>query len=249
MKTPIIITDVTRMRGKRVCIAGYNSHLQCIRPICDEGIQEDWLYIGTKPVVRPFSEIELELLEPRHEPPHTEDYWYDPAYKRAIRLLTPCQRNELLQRTKAASVSSIFGTNVHHDNGFFVSEGTGLRSLGTIQIKTIVQVVYNYAFDRWDYRISFYDQQDGFYSLRITDLTFRYYVDHLYTHNGGEPEEISQKITGLFKKDLVFLRIGLARGWDRFPDRCYLQITGIYTFPDYVFGKSFADFAPYKEGR
>jgi hypothetical protein len=28
----------------------------------------------------------------------------------------------------------------------------------------------------------------------------------------------------------VFLRVGLARGWDRHPDRCYLQITGVYGF-------------------
>ncbi|MGI6627904.1 MAG: hypothetical protein ACOX4K_06115 [Bacillota bacterium] len=43
--------------------------------------------------------------------------------------------------------------------------------------------------------------------------------------------------------DHVFFRIGLARGWSRYPDRCYLQITGVYTFPDYLDGKCFADFA------
>lgn len=42
----------------------------------------------------------------------------------------------------------------------------------------------------------------------------------------------------------VYLRIGLARGWDKLPDRCYLQITGIYTFPDYLGGREFVDFAP-----
>jgi hypothetical protein len=40
----------------------------------------------------------------------------------------------------------------------------------------------------------------------------------------------------------LYLRIGLARGWDEQPDRCYLQITGIYTFPDYLAGKTFDDF-------
>ena len=36
----------------------------------------------------------------------------------------------------------------------------------------------------------------------------------------------------------------LARGWQKFPERCYLQITGVYTFPDYLEGKIFTDFAP-----
>lgn len=28
----------------------------------------------------------------------------------------------------------------------------------------------------------------------------------------------------------IYLRIGLARGWVKHPDRCYLQITGVYGF-------------------
>jgi len=40
----------------------------------------------------------------------------------------------------------------------------------------------------------------------------------------------------------VYLRIGLARHWKRFPDRCFLQITGVYSFPDYLGGRCHADF-------
>jgi hypothetical protein len=39
-------------------------------------------------------------------------------------------------------------------------------------------------------------------------------------------------------------KIGLARGWDEHPARCYLQITGVYTFPDFLKSKTFADFVP-----
>ena len=39
-------------------------------------------------------------------------------------------------------------------------------------------------------------------------------------------------------------RIGLSRGWAKFPDRCFLQVNGVYTFPDYLQGKTFAEFAP-----
>ena len=49
-------------------------------------------------------------------------------------------------------------------------------------------------------------------------------------------------LTRLFNERTTFLRIGLARHWGKFPDRCYLQITGIYSFPDYLDGRTFADF-------
>jgi hypothetical protein len=32
------------------------------------------------------------------------------------------------------------------------------------------------------------------------------------------------------KEQTVYLRVGLARGWDRQPDRCYLQVTGVYGY-------------------
>ena len=40
------------------------------------------------------------------------------------------------------------------------------------------------------------------------------------------------------------LRIGLTRGWELHPDRCYLQVTAVHTFPDYLKGLTFAEFAP-----
>lgn len=46
----------------------------------------------------------------------------------------------------------------------------------------------------------------------------------------------------LAQRDLL-LRVGLARGWAEFPDRCYLQVTGVCTFPDYLDGRCFADLA------
>jgi ATP-dependent DNA helicase RecQ len=47
---------------------------------------------------------------------------------------------------------------------------------------------------------------------------------------------------------MVVLRIGLTRHWDAYPDRCFLQITGIHTFPDYLEGQTFADFATVQGG-
>ncbi len=55
------------------------------------------------------------------------------------------------------------------------------------------------------------------------------------------PDRIAAFVTERLVNSEVFLRIGLARGWKKYPDRCYLQITGVYVFPDYLHGRCFAD--------
>jgi len=63
------------------------------------------------------------------------------------------------------------------------------------------------------------------------DLAWHYYCDSL---RGPDVERrLLPKADPYLRSSKVYLRIGLARGWKEFPDRCYLQITGIYTFPDY----------------
>lgn len=60
------------------------------------------------------------------------------------------------------------------------------------------------------------------------------------------PTHIARDLTHLLQAREVFLHIGLARGWKEHPDRCYLQITGIYTFPDYLEGRTWR--IPEKKG-
>jgi len=78
----------------------------------------------------------------------------------------------------------------------------------------------------------------------VTDLAFRTYLDYLRDRHAVPPMSVAHRLTTILRKNPVFLRIGLARGWERHPDRCYLQITGVYSFPDYLSGRCFADFAP-----
>ncbi|PIZ26134.1 MAG: hypothetical protein COY47_02165 [Chloroflexi bacterium CG_4_10_14_0_8_um_filter_57_5] len=109
-----------------------------------------------------------------------------------------------------------------------------------------MKVIYEAGEDSpWDYRLHFVDRSNSFYRLKITDLTWHYYCDSL-RGQGREPTEISSELTSVLKSRDVFLRIGLARGWKKFPERCYLQITGIYTLPDYLEGKTFVDLSPQK---
>ena len=243
MKTQMVITDLTRMYRGRVCIAGYDKERRCIRPqLPPPGIPELSLELDGKAIIYPFAVIELDLLEPRPQPPHTEDINFDPYSVQYLRPAT--NREKVLSWSLYGNVGDIFEQPVQDDFGFYVLCGQGPRSLGTIRPKIITKVIYG-PDDRgnWDYRLQFVDQASGFYRLKIVDLTWHYYCDSLRGPD-SDPAAIAEKLTQILRGSQVYLRIGLARGWKEFPDRCYLQITGIYTFPDYLNGQTFLDLKP-----
>ena len=140
-------------------------------------------------------------------------------------------------------VQSIIGAEVHHEQGqgYFIHEGEGERSLGTVQVKVSGFSHREYA--NWDYRLFFEDFTIYSSVLDINPFFFRYYVDDLRVNQGVSPGRIISQISRTLKESDVYLRVGLARPtWELHPHCCHLQITGVYTFPDYLYGRSFADF-------
>lgn len=245
MKKSIVITDLTRMGDGRVCVAGYDEQGQCIRPVLPyRGIQESSLYVHGHPIIFPFAVVEYELTQPDPQPPHTEDYHYNPLSVKLIESKTETQRREVLELSLFQSVSRIFEQPILTDPGHYVMDGHGPRSLGTILPKQVIQVIFEpLAESKWDYRLKFTDGENATYRLAITDLAWRYFCDD-QRNKGTSPTNIISTLTHSLQSNTVYLRIGLARHWPKFPDRCFLQITGVYTFPDYLEGKNFADFAP-----
>ena len=178
------------------------------------------------------------------EPPHTEDWRFDPAPVRFVERLNKKQKRDTLDESLSGDVSGIFRVPIITDVGYYVMVGQGTCSLGTIRIKQMIKAVYEHTPDRgWRYRLQFTDQGGAFYSLPVSDLAWRYYND-AQREAGLAPEEISSALTAKLRSSEIYLRIGLARGWGQHPDRCYLQITGVYTFPDYLEGRTFADLKP-----
>lgn len=244
MYAPIVITDLTRMQGDHICVAGYMRNGTCVRPrFAHAPLTESWVWLKNQVVIRPFAEVELELHEPTPHPPHSEDYIVNPAYYRLCRHLKENDRLALLRKVEDADVASIFGAKIQVNDGWFVMSGQGTRSLGTV--KASVEKV-SYALrqnSRWDYRIAFKDGSGGLYRLAVTDLAFRCFIEYERQKLGKTPDSISAEMLGILRERDVYLRIGLARGWEKYPDRCHLQITGVHTFPDYLGGKCFADYA------
>ena len=253
-RVPIVVTDLTRMQGERVCLAGYRLDGDlaeppgCVRPIFAHGdLSERWLFDGDEAVVRPRTVVELDLLLARPDPPHVEDWHVHPRVRRRLRLMPDDEFGALLHRIEDGAVAAIFGAPILHDNGWYLPAGTGNRSLGTVRPAQVLAVSYAYREERrtWAYRLAFVDAAGEEYRLAVTDLAFRHYLDHLREHHGFSAGGAAGRLTSILRNaEAVYLRIGLTRGWERFPDRCFLQLTGVYTFPDYLAGRCYADFLP-----
>ena len=244
MITRLVITDLTRMQQGRVCIAGYDQRHHAVRPVLPPpGIPESALCEDGRPKIFPFALVEFDLQEADPQPPHTEDVRFAPDSTRLMRTIQ--SRETVLSWSIFPSVGAVFGQPVLTGPGYYVLDCQGERSLGTIQPQEIKEVSYTLGdeTDAWDYRISFIDSLAHTYRLKITDLSWQYYCHSLRgeTHDSAR---IAAELTQILRQRQVYLRIGLSRGWKKFPERCFLQVNAIYTFPDYLEGKTFADFAP-----
>lgn len=248
MERMLFITDVTRMRSPRVCVGCVDDQGCNVRPKFEWGpINEDWLYEDGKVVIRPFAVVIMDLIQPdpHLKAPHTEDWIVSQDVKRFRGLLTEAQRMRLFGRVSDLNVASIFGAEIQHNPGNYIRENEGNRSLGTVRIAQVNFVQYEQQINgNWGYHITFTDEAGAKYKLAVTDLAFHHYLDVLRTTQGystGKIGAVMQKC--LAEKDAVYLRIGLTRPtWAAHPHCCFLQINGVYSFPDYLEGRCFADF-------
>jgi hypothetical protein len=248
----IIITDVTRMSGDKVCVAGINHKGVCVRPLLTypNVIREADLYEGDTVIIRPRAVVNLFLEpEPKPELPHSEDHiWINPNMIEFLRKPDDHTWKGVLERTSFPTVSDIFEADIRKNK--MIAPGDGVRSLGTIRPASIEKFGYYHIqmgeYLSVKYQLSFTDQSGNeFSSIPVTDLSLRYYVDYLHSHGRMHPAKIRSLLENKFAKADVWLRIGLTRPFQKSEaDQkwCYIQVTGIYTFPDYLEGCCFDDF-------
>lgn len=242
MLAELTITDITRMGEGFICVAGVDPTGKTIRSIYEEKrIDQSWCCVDGHEI-RPFTRIMIKLETPRPMPPHTED-WYAGSEK--PRILSDCTSGEkldLLKKTCSKDVASIFGAEIQNivGQGTFIQSNTGLYSLGTVHARRVFGFQHRLFDGHWDYRLNFVDKNESRYRLKAVDLTFQTYVDHLRVCHRLSLDEVEAHVNDhIFAHHDIYLRVGLARGWANYPDRCYLQITGIFTFPDYLENLSF----------
>ncbi len=230
----ITITDLSRMKGDRVCIFGLDDKGTPIRPTLRFGIKKRHLLDGNNNlIVKPFARIKLNLL--RHHPqyPHSEDYVINPHMKpELVRNLTPEESESFLNENLYSAVDKIFGAPIHDYR--FLRNGEGKRSLGTIKADRILFFNYFLRDDGKDqYRIKFDDASGFTYDLPVTDCAFTNYCNNLKNIKECSIQSILRKLPDSLNKKRVYLRVGLTR---EFQNVHWLQVSGIHTFPDYKNG-------------
>lgn len=243
IKRELLITDVTHMQGEKVCIVGIDHHGTAIRPILPPpGIFQSRLLLPTG-VIRPRAVIEAHFKPKKkvHQP-HIEDMDWDILQNtRITRVVDDSTWQNALEKTTFDTVESIFETKIKSKKS--IQLGAGVRSIGTIKVKSIEYLKYE-VLDREEgekhgYRLSFRDSSDAYYyDISIADLNFRYFFHH-FIQDSNHITASAIRLQERLKKTECYLRIGLTREWS---GSHWLQVNGIYTFPDYAKGMCFMDY-------
>ena len=250
MEQEIIVTDLTRMGDGHVCVAGITHKGIIVRLIVAyPGIMIENLLLDDHRVIQPRAVLKVNI-EPKAdcEPPHTEDHkWLRPGRTQWLRLADEATWKGVLKRTTSPSVAEIFGSGLQKNRK--IDPGSGERSLGTIKAFQIMRFYCGpdtRKEEEFACRLDFSDGDDTpFFKIPVTDLAVNSYVGYLLKQGGLDFDDVAEKLTVSLRRKEAYLRLGLTRRYitkTGGESWCYLQVNGIYTFPDYLEGKCFADF-------
>jgi len=221
----IIITDLTHFDNKDfVCTAGISTDTgQCIRPMPYLPIKDcEHLKILPGAILSGEFEPPADI-----SPPHTEDRNHKQL--KYLRSCSPEQFKELLDNSLAESVSDGFGIQLAFKQKHIPVEHDLAHSIITIKIPSQNATIIEDSYKQGRIRFNFTDNdRERYWFWPITDLGFyKYALKHI-----AEIEAINDFI---HEQDELYLRIGLTRAYTSPDGRhgYWLQINGIYTFPDY----------------
>lgn len=244
MEKSLVITDLTHMSEDMVCTAGVDRNGTCIRPVAEGGVRLHNLYYHGELVVHPRALVSFDLSPAETEPPHTEDALADFSTATRKEVCNDSQWEEILSRISLLAVADVF--DGHLEEGRRVQPGAPTRSLGTVEGARIERIHVDDTWDRRQYRADFVDGAGVRYEgWPVNDLAFRHMMQASIAELGDERAAAYHAKRLLAQSsDRLFLRIGLARPNQvgNHPLACWTQITGIHTIPDYLDGKTFADF-------
>ena len=217
----VLITDVTRMSGNQVCVAGIDvENKVMVRPLTPDGLNWDegeWVKEG-------FYEVG-NLVSFRSAPagnaayPHAnEDY--------RVSFVTPVEKASLIDlysacvETSDNSADSIFNGQLV-DNKYVIANSI-CRSLGCILVNRDDLRVSDYY---GKVQISYRDACGRWYNFPVTELWTKKHGD-----SAVAAPALENRLNGC--NGAVVLRIGLARAWDGGsqafdPKRCYVQVNGL----------------------
>lgn len=223
----IIITDLTRFsRQDIVCIAGINPTTnECIRPMP---------YLPTSECHR-LNILPGAILDGNFTPrPCTDPHTEDRNYQGQLSFKGPCSAEEfreILKVTERPNVEEAFSVKISDGQKHIPDTTPPQKSIITISVNPSEVSIVPDSFNPGKIKLIFTDKFGcEFRYLPITDLGFYNYAEK----NKGD--SFSTLNNFIHSQSEVFFRLGLSREY-RSPDGrngFWLQVNGIYTFPEYL---------------
>lgn len=231
----LVITDVTTMRGDKVCIAGYDDSLTCIRPVLSLGqLTKRHLFKDGELIIFPSAKIEFNFGSGISQPPHVEDIIFEEASIKNMVRVSVGELRELLTRTTTQNVAELFS----YIDDRCVPPGSLGPSIGTIVPADIPILSCNYYKDPPRPKMRFVDQGGSVKNnVPITDLAFRSLFDFYLEKYNGDCEKAVKLLNNKLAGRDIYLRLGLSRS---FRGYCWLQVNGIHTFP-YLYDRDYCE--------
>ncbi len=251
MLETLVITDLTQMKDPdRVCLVGISESGRCIRPVDEvreKGVSKDLLFPGKvlayrgKPIIYPRAKVQFDLHPMPLKLPHREDQGFDPASIKSKGRCTDDEWEEVLRKSSYQNVSQIFGDALKDNK--WVPPGTGTSSIGSLSGPEIVAL--ELSAHSIKPRLVFKDASGQGFNLPASDLALWRICYACLKRKGQDPEQFAAEVFHPMKQAArVYLRLGLSRPWVQpgcSEARCYVQVTGVHTFPDYLKGKTWAE--------
>lgn len=226
----IIITDLTKFANNDiVCIAGINpTSNECIRPLP---------YISTNECriqnILPGGILHGNFTLPQITAPHTEDR----NYQGPLSFKGPCTAESfisILKATESPNAENGFSIILQTGQKHIPANNTPNRSIITLSVNPWDLSIVPDSYNPGKIKIIFSDKSGyEFRYLSITDLGFYNYAEN--NSNGNNFSTINDFIRS--QKE-IYVRLGLSRLFTSPDGRTgyWLQINGIYTFPEYFPG-------------
>ncbi len=222
----IIITDLTRFTNKDiVCIAGVNpASNECVRPMP---------YIQKASCqelnILPGAIIEGDFAPCDCTPPHMED-----RNRSRLKFRGPCSSEEfkrLLKNTSFNSVEEGFGISLAYGQKHVPYDTPPNVSIITLSLNPNQLDIVKDHYKRGKLRVNFTDQAGkSFRFLSITDLGFFEYAER-----HAAEDTVDELNDFIHAQEELYIRLGLGRVHQSADGRngFWLQVNGIYTFPEY----------------
>ena len=228
----IFVVGVTRMRGGYVCISGITEDGQFVRPEIKYqdrvGIHKTFLFDDSQNLVlRPLVKVELDFIRPKPQSQfHTEDWIFNGNYKpKLIEVPTDVEKKRILQK--------------HTDHSLEVALADQNRSLIIIKPQEVPLVDISIWDESLRCHLTFRDQAGDLHRrLPVTDANWLAVCRWLWMTQ-TDKKIIPEMLRGYLRDKEIFLRIGITR---EFQGQKWRQISGVFSIPDWLGGRTFADF-------